>query len=528
MFGGLSRLRSIKWGAGSIISDAGWVWALTLVVMTCLLLVPFALVDVPPVLDYPNHLARFFVLAHPDDPVLSQIYTPHWRLVPNLGFDALAVGVLKIFDVHVGGRILLAISLLAPMFGVIVYARTMFGEWTWWSLASGLTAYNAIFQLGFMNFLLSLGLAFASAAAWIALRRRERNAAAAVVGASLTSLIFFTHIFGVLLFAVLIAADELSKLMAQWRERRLTRVTVLTAAARLAITCLPAVMLFLASPLSADTTPLGEWSGREKIWALFGPFASTHLVLTMVTAAVFFLLIAEVRRQALFVPGFFIALAMLALILFVVPRTIKEGTFVDVRFGLMIGLLLFAGMRPRLARSVAVVATVVIAALFLAKSAWIGLTWFDHQQDLADVRRAIASVEPATRVLVARGRPGFDVTSSRPQRALPGYYRLDGHVAALLLIEQRAFWPFLFASSTQQPVEIKPSYQALSNRLGEPIDASWLKLDDSTVPGYLKHWRTNFDRLLLIDPVDGLPPADGLIPIVTTAYAGLYKIGAVK
>ena len=50
-----------------------------------MLAIPFFLVDVPPVLDYPNHLARFFVLAHPEDPVLSEMYAPNWRILPNLG-----------------------------------------------------------------------------------------------------------------------------------------------------------------------------------------------------------------------------------------------------------------------------------------------------------------------------------------------------------------------------------------------------------------------------------------------------------
>jgi hypothetical protein len=29
----------------------------------------------------PNHLARYFVLAHPDDAALSQMYAPHWTVL---------------------------------------------------------------------------------------------------------------------------------------------------------------------------------------------------------------------------------------------------------------------------------------------------------------------------------------------------------------------------------------------------------------------------------------------------------------
>ena len=49
------------------------------------LLLPLLVVDVPPLLDYPNHLARLFVLASlPHDPVLVRFYATHWSVIPNL------------------------------------------------------------------------------------------------------------------------------------------------------------------------------------------------------------------------------------------------------------------------------------------------------------------------------------------------------------------------------------------------------------------------------------------------------------
>jgi hypothetical protein len=55
----------------------GW-WS-TLITLCVALLAPLAVVDVPPLLDYPNHLARAYVLAHgQQDAQLSQMYAPHW------------------------------------------------------------------------------------------------------------------------------------------------------------------------------------------------------------------------------------------------------------------------------------------------------------------------------------------------------------------------------------------------------------------------------------------------------------------
>src|SRR5258708_5372883 len=57
--------------------------------MLCLvLLAPLLLVDVPPLLDYPNHLARAVFLAFgASDPLMSQYYAAHWAIIPDLGTD---------------------------------------------------------------------------------------------------------------------------------------------------------------------------------------------------------------------------------------------------------------------------------------------------------------------------------------------------------------------------------------------------------------------------------------------------------
>ena len=165
----------------------------------------------PAVLDYPNHLARFYILAHPDDPILAKMYAPHWghpaqrRHGPDRpGADAGAGADA------VAGRIVLALSLLAPPAGVALYARAALGRWTWWSLGAGVVAYNGIFFLGFMNFLLGLGMGLAAAAAWVVAgggrgaTRPPWRSARGVLGLCA----FFCHLLGYGLFALLIVARE--------------------------------------------------------------------------------------------------------------------------------------------------------------------------------------------------------------------------------------------------------------------------------------------------------------------------------
>ena len=191
---------------------AGWSLALAALIVT--LSIPFFLVDLPPVLDYPNHLAQAYVLAFgASSPVLSAMYAPHWTIFPNLAVDIIGPPLLHLFPVHVAGRLLLAGALFLPVIGAIAYHRAAFGARSYWPLAAGLAGFNGIFFLGFLNFLYGVGFALLGTALWI--RNRERAPAAVVLGgAASTTIAFFCHIFAVLFFALLIGSQELARI---WR-----------------------------------------------------------------------------------------------------------------------------------------------------------------------------------------------------------------------------------------------------------------------------------------------------------------------
>lgn len=508
--------------------NEGRLWHVAAMALMIILAIPFFLVDVPPVLDYPNHLARYFVLAHPDDAILSRMYAPHWAILPNLGMDAIGAAMLRVADVHVGGRILLALSLFAPVIGVAVYHRVVFCRYSYWSLASGMTAYNGAFFLGFMNFLLSLGLALIGGAAWIALRRRKWLLGSIVIGAFAAVLIFFCHIFGVLLFALLIGGDEVDRLWERRNSGAGTPRDVVYAVATLVATLSPVIVLYFLSPLGEAGVPTGEWRGLAKLWMIFAPFMTPSAELTLMTGVLVISLLILMRRYVQFAPGMPLIFAVLVLAFVVAPSAVKGGTFVDLRFALMIGLLLFAGVQPRLLPLPAIL-IVTVGAFIVLRSGYIGMIWFDYRHDLADVRAALAMVEPGARVMVARGQPGHLTDVRPPERALPGIYRLDGHIAALLVTERDAFWPLLFADSAQQPLTVKPPFDQIAQPLSEPVE--WPLLSEESFSAetlrnarYLSHWRASFDNVLLIDPVIPVRMPRGLLPIYRGPYAQLFRI----
>ena len=99
----------------------------------------------------------------------------------------------------------------------------------------------------------------------------------------------------------------------------------------------------------------------------------------------------------------------------------------------------------------------------------IGYGWHEHQSDINDLRAVIASVPPGARVMVAEVTPAIASEYWRHvplSRRLSVGFELDTHLPALLLIEHRAYWPFLFDNPSQQPVETLLPYKVLAEHAG--------------------------------------------------------------
>jgi len=134
----------------------GW-WS-TLVALCLLLLAPLLLADVPPIRDYPNHLARLFILAQArHDPVPDGIWQPQRAVIPDLVIDLLAPPLTRIMTPFAAGKMMLALASLVPVAGAVACSRAAFGERLYRPMMAGVMAYNIVFVLGFINYLISLG-----------------------------------------------------------------------------------------------------------------------------------------------------------------------------------------------------------------------------------------------------------------------------------------------------------------------------------------------------------------------------------
>jgi hypothetical protein len=447
-------------------------WWCVLVALCVLLLAPLTLADVPPLLDYPNHLARLFVLAFVgSDPVLARFYAPHWGIIPNLGLDLTVPPLLRILPVHLVGRVVVSVTILLPVFGAVAYHRALNGRLSYWPLAAVLFAYNALLLRGFLNFIASIGLALLVAAAWIAWRERLPARAIAVCAVGAVAL-FFCHLTGVLLLAVLIGAHELMMLRTsprtfEWAARRIIGV--------LTVFVLPA-LLYAASDLSHMGGAAEFRSAAGKAHAALTPVINYLWPLDLVTAAVCIavptLCLARrwcvVRFQA---PLAFVVLALL----FIASPVAFKGTFdLDTRFIVMLAFVAPAAIVPiALPRRVVWAIGGSFAVLFSIRMIVLMTVWHAWAADLSAFRSVIAAVQPGDVVLTVR-MPSGPLPNRWTSIAATGHLSdgtvTDTHLPALLLIEHRAWWPYLFDNASQQPIKTREPFRALATLIDSTQD----------------------------------------------------------
>ena len=519
-------------------SGQSFTWFMAFVVATLVLVAPLVVVDLAPLLDYPNHLARMRIIASgDDDPVLAHFWSPAWGLLPNLATDLVIPPLSHLLPLYVAGRVTLAAILILQLLGVVVYHRAAFGSWSWWALGGALVACNAAFLLGFMNFTAGLGPALLVAALWIA--QREKRPALAIIGATLGLMaLFFFHLFAVLFCAVLICAQEASALLTDRQRGRPISHAVFRRGATLTVVLLPTVALYAASAFSETGGDRCWVTPTRKAMNLLAPFMNYYAALDLLTALAVLsvLVLGLVVGRGRIHRGTALASAVLFALYLVAPFEAKGGAFIDTRFPIMLGLLLFAGFQPVVPASIAPAVTLALAALFVLRTGVVAQVWAGHAQDLAQVRASIAPIEPGDRVLVvsaeSQATPEYWRHAPR-SRVVARFMTVNSHLGALVTLERRAFMPLLFAARSQQPLRVLPPYDRVAAVASAPPDYRLLAQkawpdDELKRAPYLPVWQDEFDYVLVL-LADAAPDLASFLPerleaVNATGAAALFRV----
>ncbi len=474
--------------------------------------VPLLSVELPPLFDYPNHLARMDLLSRlPTSQTLQRYYELRWRIIPNLGMDLVVPMLTRIMPLAWAGKAFILASLALVAAGAAFVHRAAAGRWSVWPLSAFLFLYSPVPPWGFLTYLFGVGLALVAFALWISLSERSATARLAISAAAALAL-FFVHLMACVIYAVLVAGYELGVL---WRRRPILWGHMVARMVIAAAPFLPPLALLF---FTGEGTGLGAIHfGRidRKLDLLFSVFDNYDRVFDVGCFVVLVLAagLAFSRRRLRVIPALLPPLGLLAVVYIATPSQLMTASAVDHRLPLVIGLVLSAAtIGPRMSSGGLRLAALACLALFLARTAEVWVHWERADAVYARLLPILDQVPEGGRLAV--GYSGDAVNST----AVP-----TAHLPVLPIVGRDAFVSTLFAYRGQQPVALTPEAERLAS-VAEP-GAVWQALmgaGGSTNPSFILQ---EFDAVL---PLDRRPfamrPTPGLTPVAVEPDFALYRV----
>jgi len=421
------------------------VCAISFAVLIAAAALPLLLVDVLPLVDYPNHLARMALLARlPQDATLARYYATDWRAIPNLAMDALVPPLLRVMPLAAAGKVFVLATFVLLAGGPMLLHRALAGRWSAWPLLAFLFLYGRLLLWGILNYLFGLGLAFCALALMAALARRSAALRIAVGGVAALA-IYFAHLMAFGVYALMLLGIEATFLL---RAPGASPRRLVIAAA----TLVPPLLLMLLSGIGGGVI---EYSHPlRKLDLLFSTFDLYHRPFDIASFVLFVgvLALGYARRWLTLAPALVLPLALLILAYVVMPTQMAGASGVDRRMPLALALALCAGTSwaapsRRLERQLLGGA----ALMFALRLATVGLSWHQSAEEYRPLIAALAALPEGTRLAVAAPA---DAVNVQPTPLL--------HVPVLAAALREAFVPTLFAQAGQQPVTLQPPYAALA------------------------------------------------------------------
>lgn len=441
---------------------SGWFIAL-FAVLIALSAVPLFLTELPPLLDYPNHLARMHLLPSITSPLLREFYAVAWAPLPNLGMDGVVPFLAFLMPLAWAGKVFVLLTFILLAGGTAAIYRALFGTWSLWPCLAFLLLYTRLLLWGFLGYLFGCGLALAAFAAWIALRRRHW-ALRMLAGCAFALAIYLAHLLAFGIYAVMVAGYEWGQV---WR----LRMKFAAAARALMIGGIPFLPALALMSANSSTGRIIYANPLRKIDLLFSVFDNYSRPFDVVCFVLIVLAVAFAfqRRFVKLAPDIVGPLIGLFILYLAMPTQLFTAAGADRRIPVMIFLVLIGGShwvvsRPVLERRFMAAA----GALFVMRLAVIAVIWHNSGRLYAALMPSFDALPPGSCLAV-----GFDKAGISVQKAPLT------HFATLAVVRRDAFVTTLFAYPTQQPITLLPEAKLLADLLS-PDELWFAFVEDST------------------------------------------------
>jgi hypothetical protein len=419
-----------------------WAFLGIFALLLAVAIAPAALAEYPGLINYPNLVARVFIISSlPSSDLLAQYYQLHSKLVPNLAFDVTGPLLMALgLPAEQAGRLFTALSIVSLCGGTVLLAWAAQRQRPWLALGIFAFAINGYLIDGFLNYIFGLGLALTALALWL-LKTRE-TVWTAVLFSLLPCLLLLCHLIAFGVYALGAAAFLLN----DWRAGRQT--TTGSKLLREALCFLPAVLMYALFFEHRGTLGL-HWENplKTKLAGLLSLFCATGgrewdlALIALTCAAAAFLWhrsgITFSSRGAAAATAAMLAAFVLA------PNFALGFWFLDSRLALPLLCFALAFARPRnplaITPKAAALMLLGLATVAVQRAAATAQQWQLASQTYGEVRRAMTPIEPGARIATVVRNEG-----SGPQLAAAQ------NSASFAIVDHSAFVPDLDAFPLSQ------------------------------------------------------------------------------
>lgn len=226
-------------------------YAIILAVALLVVASPILIFPIPPLYDYPAHLAREFIIHDLlTQGSFSAMYRLHFAVIPNLGMETVVLPLLFLgVPIEIAGRLFLLLIVTLLGTGIVRVHRALFHKASLFPLLSLAFIFNPIFMFGFANFLLGFAIALHAFAWWLGARHRPLVAILPVFLLWIVAL-FFCHLMPAILFLGLIGSYETSRALIERKSGDAKSPNLLRTFTLLAVAAVVLAILYSLGPLS--------------------------------------------------------------------------------------------------------------------------------------------------------------------------------------------------------------------------------------------------------------------------------------
>ena len=483
-------------------------------------ILPVLLTPIPAMVDYPNHLARMYILSRNGTPDANPYYEVSWALYPNLAMDLLIPQLARLISVENATRLFLLLSQLLIVGGALVLERVVKGRVHIAGFAALMFLYCLPFTWGFVNFEFGLGVALWAIAAYLAVAERAWPVRL-VVNAIFVAALFAAHFFSLGIYGATLGFYEL------WRAHG-RKVPYRDALLRLVVLAIPVVALFAVMRSTAGTIG-SEGTAWDFAFKPLWPFRIMNGYNLTVSAASVLALMAllyfAARRGVLKLEPAGIWLASgFALLYLAIPSMLLGTSFVDLRMIPAAALIIPAFCSLSLpSRRWTMAALAVVSGITLANLAVVSVVWLSYRADYASIIESFHKIDRGALVLVGSSGDGEDP----PFNDLTQYPM--AYAPTLAVHYANAFVPNLFTEVGKQPVQPRAAVRRLAIPYGGPMPIRVLAAiaagrTSSDIPPFIRTWYRDYNYLYVLGPRMANPLPNLLEELDASTRFVLYRI----